>query len=254
MIVGTLFNMCRGLFDRLHAVSVYTRIAIYITAGAAFIRLLLLLLGWPPMDSDQGTMGIAAIHIFRGTDFPIFFYGQSYMGTLEAYMAAGFFHLFGISVFSLRIGLILFYIGFLINSFFITKKLFSSKFAIFILVLESLGANDIVFREMNAQGGYPEIFFFVTLLWLIALELVLPASSLVVQHLSWRRFFLYSFFVLVAEFSIYNDPLILPFIFFSVIIILFYCYKEFSLPLILFICAMFLFGLLPSIYTSGTAI
>src|SRR5262249_33529201 len=158
-----------------------THVAIYIIASAAFMRLLLLLLGWPPLDSDQGTMGIAAIHIFRGTDFPIFFYGQSYMGTLEAYIAAGFFHIFGISAFSLRIGLIFFYICFLINSFLITKRLFSYKFAVFILVLESLGANDIVLREISAHGGYPEMFFFVTLLWLITLELVLPALCLVAK-------------------------------------------------------------------------
>ena len=43
-------------------------------------------------------MGLAALHIARGEDFPVFFYGQEYMGTLEAYLAAPLVALFGPSV------------------------------------------------------------------------------------------------------------------------------------------------------------
>jgi len=38
-----------------------------------------------------------------GGERPIFFYGQNYMGVPEAYLAAAVFHIFGASVFTLRL-------------------------------------------------------------------------------------------------------------------------------------------------------
>src|SRR3954463_9462382 len=47
---------------------------------AAAIRFGLLILEWPASNSDEGTMGLMAMHIAEGRDFPSFMYGQSYMG------------------------------------------------------------------------------------------------------------------------------------------------------------------------------
>ncbi len=60
---------------------------------------------------DSATPGLMAFHISRGESFPLFFYGQHYMGAIEAYVAAVFFLIFGPSDLSLSLSAILFSLG-----------------------------------------------------------------------------------------------------------------------------------------------
>ncbi|HEX6557787.1 MAG TPA: hypothetical protein VF026_33795 [Ktedonobacteraceae bacterium] len=53
------------------------------------------------IDGDEALIGIQAERILHG-DFPVYFYGQAYMGSLEAYLIAILFALFGSSVWTLR--------------------------------------------------------------------------------------------------------------------------------------------------------
>ena len=47
---------------------------------ATVLRIILIGQGWPQTDSDEGTMGLMALHIAYRGEHPIFFYGQGYMG------------------------------------------------------------------------------------------------------------------------------------------------------------------------------
>ncbi len=69
---------------------------------ALAIRVWLLLRTHGTMDGDEALLGIQAEHILQG-ERPIYFYGIPYFGSLEAYIAAGLFALFGPSVAVLRI-------------------------------------------------------------------------------------------------------------------------------------------------------
>ena len=60
------------------------------------------------VDVDQSVVGLMARHMANGTDFPLFFYGQSYMGSLEPSASALMFKLFGESGFALGLGPALF--------------------------------------------------------------------------------------------------------------------------------------------------
>ncbi len=53
------------------------------------------------IDGDEAMVGIQAEHILRG-DFPTYFSGQVYMGSLETYLIAGLFRLFGPSPWAMR--------------------------------------------------------------------------------------------------------------------------------------------------------
>ncbi len=53
------------------------------------------------IDGDEALVGIQAEHILQG-ERPFYFYGQVYMGSLEAYFAAALFRLFGPSAWALR--------------------------------------------------------------------------------------------------------------------------------------------------------
>ncbi|HEY8324778.1 MAG TPA: hypothetical protein VIG77_09835 [Ktedonobacterales bacterium] len=64
-------------------------------------RITLLLRTHAMIDGDEALVGIQAQHILQGAR-PVYFYGQAYMGSLEAYLAAGVFAIFGSSSWALR--------------------------------------------------------------------------------------------------------------------------------------------------------
>ena len=143
-------------------------------ALGALIRLGLLLSGWPATDSDEGTMGLMALHINTRGEHPLFFYGQSYMGTIQAYLGAALFHLFGASVLSLRLGLLLLFILFLLVMYPLLRLLYGQPFALVGLLLLDLGGPDLLKPQLLALGGYPETLLFGALSLLLALWLTLP--------------------------------------------------------------------------------
>src|ERR1700730_15791830 len=149
--------------------------AIGLIALAAVIRFALIARGWPLLDSDEGTMGIMAMHILNRGELPLFFYGQGYMGATEAYLAAIMFHFFGVSAFSLRIGLILIFTVFLSAMYLLTSLLYSKKWALVTLALLALGSNPILLRELVAVGGDPETLMCGALIMLLTSWLALTS-------------------------------------------------------------------------------
>lgn len=68
---------------------------------ALAIRIVLIVRTHGTLDGDEALLGIQAEHIVQG-ERPIYFYGIPYFGSLEAYMVALLFTLFGSSVAALR--------------------------------------------------------------------------------------------------------------------------------------------------------
>jgi hypothetical protein len=68
---------------------------------ALAIRIWLVVHTHGTIDGDEALVGIQAEHILRG-ELPIYFYGQPYLGSLEAYLIALMFAIAGPSVWSLR--------------------------------------------------------------------------------------------------------------------------------------------------------
>jgi hypothetical protein len=64
-------------------------------------RVTLLIRTHAMIDGDEALVGIQAQHILQGAR-PVYFYGQAYMGSLEAYLVAGVFAIFGSSAWALR--------------------------------------------------------------------------------------------------------------------------------------------------------
>jgi hypothetical protein len=114
--------------------------AFFIIFTAIVLRIILIRQGWPPTNSDEGTLGLMALHIAYHGEFPIFFYGQGYMGPFEAYFAAILFHIIGPSLFVLRFGLILIFCLFLVSIYLLTSLLYTKKMALVTLFLLALGS------------------------------------------------------------------------------------------------------------------
>ncbi|MFY1671511.1 hypothetical protein ACN27G_16285 [Plantactinospora sp. WMMB334] len=141
-------------------------------AGLGY-RLVMLLIDVPPSNSDEATMGLAAMHISEGRHWPAFFYGQHYMGTLEAYLAAPIFAWLGPSVLALRLPLLLLYAAFLVFLWVLTRWLYSPWLATFTVGLLALGSDRILKNQLIGGGGYPEIDPLGVLLLLLSIGLAL---------------------------------------------------------------------------------
>jgi len=73
-----------------------------ILLGALTLKIVLLALDAVPFNSDEAVVALMARHILQG-ERPWFFYGQAYMGSLDAYLVAGAFALLGESVLAVRV-------------------------------------------------------------------------------------------------------------------------------------------------------
>ncbi len=74
----------------------YDLAAIAIVILGTLIRLILIALSWPAPYNDEATMGLMAMHVAYQGAHPLLYYGQNYMGSLEAYLGAAFFCCLGL--------------------------------------------------------------------------------------------------------------------------------------------------------------
>lgn len=139
-------------------------------AGVGY-RLTLILLDVPGGNSDEATFGLAALHIAEGRHWPVYLYGQHYMGVLESYLAAPLFALFGPSWLLLRLPLLGLYALFVYLVHRLARQLFSPWLATVTVGLLALGSERVVRDQMTAVGGRAEAKPAVVLLLLIALAL-----------------------------------------------------------------------------------
>ena len=197
--------------------------ALGLIAAGTLIRLGLLLLDWPATDSDEGTMGLMALHITHGAH-PVFFYGQTYMGALQAYLGAALFTLFGASVFTLRLGLLLLFMLFLAVMYALVRRLYDHRFALFSLALLALGGPEILKPQLLALGGYPETLLFGALSLLLALWLAFDARSN--RHTRWLRLAAYAAFGATLGLGWWSDPLVLPFLVAATLLLVVCCARD----------------------------
>ncbi|MFF5178289.1 hypothetical protein ACFY2Q_09730 [Micromonospora sp. NPDC000316] len=174
-------------------------------AGVGY-RLWLLGHATPPTNSDEATMGLAALHISRGEGFPVWFYGQQYMGTLEAYLAAPVFALAGgPSLFGLRLPTLALYAVFLLLAWRLTLRLTGDRwFGLLVVALLALGSDRIVKNQLIAGGGYPEMNAAGVTLALLAVDLAAGRPG-------WRlpRWAAWGF---LAGLMVWVDPLVMPYV------------------------------------------
>ncbi|MFD6735796.1 DUF423 domain-containing protein [Micromonospora aurantiaca] len=182
-----------------------TLLALLVGFAGVGYRLALLFADAPPTNSDEATMGLTALHIARGDGFPVWFYGQAYMGTLEAYLAAPLVALAGPSVLVLRVPTLALYALFLLLSWRLTRRLGGDRwYALLVVAVLALGADRVVKNQLIAGGGYPELNPAGTALALLTVGLCLTgAGAGLPRWAAWG---------LVAGVLLWVDPLILPYV------------------------------------------
>lgn len=180
------------------------RVALLFGMAGVGYRLVLMLLTVPGSNSDEATFGLAALHIAAGREWPIFLYGQHYMGMLESYLAAPLLAVTGPSWPMLRAPLLLLYAAFLFLMYRLTRQLYTPWLATFTIGLLALGSERVIRDQMTTVGGRPEVKPAVVLLLMIAVAL----GEGRVRH----RWSTYTLFGLVAGAALWSDWLVLPYL------------------------------------------
>ncbi|MEW6186944.1 MAG: glycosyltransferase family 39 protein, partial [Thermodesulfobacteriota bacterium] len=137
---------------------------ILLGAGLRFIFLLT-----PFMDSDQAINGLMARHILGG-EFPFFFYGQDYCGSIEAYLISTVFFFLGISRFTLNTAIGLQSLFFIVCIYFLARIIFNRKTALISALFAALSSYYLIFHSVLARSAYIEIPLFGTLVFIMGLR------------------------------------------------------------------------------------
>ena len=158
---------------------------------ALTLRIALILHTNGVIDGDEALVGIQAQHIVGG-ERPVYFYGQPYMGSLEAYLMACIFALFGSSVWTLRsepLLLSLFVVwltSVLAGRLADSARLTDTNRFLFVTIATLLAAVAPLYatvQELRALGGYIELYVLILLLLLATLGLTRRWST----GMGWRE-------------------------------------------------------------------
>lgn len=189
-----------------------------LTAGVGY-RLLLLLTDTPPTNSDEATMGLAALHIAQGREFPVWFYGQAYMGTLEAYLAAPLIALTGPSTLALRLPTLALYAVFALLAWRLTLRLTGDRwYALLVTALLAFGSDRIVKNQLIAGGGYPEMNAAGVALAVLAYDLAAGRPShRLPRWIGWG---------FLAGLMVWVDPLVLPYVIGTGVVLVAFRWRE----------------------------
>jgi 4-amino-4-deoxy-L-arabinose transferase-like glycosyltransferase len=158
---------------------------VWILITALIWRGLILASGGVSFHSDEAIVGLMARHINQGQPIPTFFYGQAYMGSLDALLVAGMFRLAGESVLSIRLVQSLLYAGTLLTTLALALRLTGSRtVALLAGLLIALPPVALTLYTTVSLGGYGETLLLGNLIVLTGYEIAQA------QPRSWRRWLL----------------------------------------------------------------
>jgi hypothetical protein len=128
--------------------------------------------GYVPFNSDEAIVALMARHILQG-ERPIFFYGQSYMGSLDAYLIALGFSVFGEHVWVIRLVQGILYLGVLLTTAWLGKKVFSSwRVGVIALILLAVPTVNVTLYTTASLGGYGEALLMGNLILILAVSIL----------------------------------------------------------------------------------
>ena len=207
-------------------IGIYEICAIAIIATATLLRVGLASQGWPITNSDEGTMGIMTLHIAYHGEHPYMFYGQDYMGSLEAFIGAILFQFFGPSLFTLRLGVILLVTLFLVSMYLLTSLLYSKGLALVTLAILSLGSNMVLTREIMSTGGSSQTLLFGALAFLLAAWLAFTRGEDLSSSVGPWRLIGYIGWGLVVGLGLWCDLVVLPFFAMAGLFLVLFCWRD----------------------------
>jgi 4-amino-4-deoxy-L-arabinose transferase-like glycosyltransferase len=142
-----------------------------IAMSSVLLKLGLLLTDVVPFNADEAIVGLLAKHFLKG-EWQIFFYGQAYMGTLDASLVAAMFGVFGPHIILIRVVQILLFIGTVVTTGYLGKQIFQSdKVGLIASLLVAIPNINTTLYTTVSLGGYGEILLIGNLLLIATLKI-----------------------------------------------------------------------------------
>jgi hypothetical protein len=197
--------------ERRHVVSLLAAIACGIT-----IRIWLAFAAEAKSWSDSAIIALMAMHELRGK-FYAFYWGQSYMGSLESLGVAPFFALFGVSDATLSMGLLPWYVLFAVALYRLARRCGGPLAGSIAVWLLAFAPPYVQYQQIMPRGDYPETLAFGTILLCLTLRIThddLPPSAerkylLAVAFVAglafWTNWLVFPYFVVVAVCLLLHD-------------------------------------------------
>jgi 4-amino-4-deoxy-L-arabinose transferase-like glycosyltransferase len=123
------------------------------------------------IDGDEAVVGLMARHIAFIGERPVFYWGQPYLGSLEAFTAAPFFRVFDSSTLLLKLIPTVYSLGLLALSAILARRLFGVPAALATAAYLALPPAMWAVWSTKARGGYAELLFLGQALLLVTLAL-----------------------------------------------------------------------------------
>jgi hypothetical protein len=134
---------------------------------AALVRLLLLHM--PQAWYDEATTGLLGLAVLEG-ELPIYFFGQSFMGALDGYLAAPVYEVLGFSARTLELVPVLLALAGVGLTVRLAHDAFGPRAGVFTAILLALPPNFLLFWSHEARNHYPLTLVLGTLALLLALR------------------------------------------------------------------------------------
>ncbi len=130
-----------------------------------------------PFNADEAIVGLMARHILKG-EWPTFFYGQAYLGSLDAAFVAFGMALFGKKVLVIRLVQIVLYTGTILTTIHLGEKIFQSRWTGWAAgLLMAIPAVNVTLYTTISLGGYGEALLIGNLLLILTLKIVKSPDS-----------------------------------------------------------------------------
>ena len=140
---------------------------IIILAIAAGLKLWLIATNALTFNADEAVVALMARHILQG-ERPIFFYGQAYMGSLDAFLVAGGFAVFGQQVWVIRLVQSVLYLLVIFTTYLLGKyTLRSTLTGLIAAALLAVPTVNVTLYTTASLGGYGEALLIGNLILLI---------------------------------------------------------------------------------------
>jgi hypothetical protein len=192
--------LSKGLFPILLGLIIALRIWIILQAPQAF--------GFDPGDAhpDQGVVVLMAKHILQGGEFPIFHYGQPYLGSMEAFLLSIIYLLFGFNFWVIHIVPVLCYTLFCYALFLLAKNLIGFQCGLWALLWCAVAPLSLTEYSVMPQLGNITAPMFGTLILLITV-ISLKSSDLSIKR--WG----YGLVGLLAGVGWWTSPMLIYYLF-----------------------------------------
>src|SRR6266581_3325387 len=109
------------------------------------------------IDGDEGVVGLMARHIAFLGERPVFYWGQPYLGSLEAFSAAALFRLFDSSTLLLKLVPTAYSLAFLALSAAVARRMFGTGPALATAAYLAVPPAMWAVWSTKARGGYAEL-------------------------------------------------------------------------------------------------